>query len=308
MSMLRSLDRARRADRRRPPPLGPHRGRGDLRRAAARARRAPRRPAASHAADDRRAAADHARRPRRALPRLARARGVRLRPRRAARRADRALGRRGRLRPPAHGALPAQARLAEEGEGGTIVFAKSDTEVECDGATPILVAGEEAGLELPFGCREGICHTCIGKLCSGQVRDLRNGKITAPRARWSAPASTRPRGASRSNSEHEERHGRCRSRSESPLAHLSAEQIEELGARVRRDPRRGLRRPRRPRPPLHRRDDRDAPAARRARPRRCCCASRSSPRGWPARPRTRWPRSSRTWRSATTSCTASGTG
>jgi len=65
----------------------------------------------------------------------------------------------------------------EEGSGGTIRFLQSDTEAESDGSQPILVAGEEAGLELPYGCREGICHTCVGELRSGQVRDLRNGKV-----------------------------------------------------------------------------------------------------------------------------------
>jgi ferredoxin-NADP reductase len=65
----------------------------------------------------------------------------------------------------------------EEGEGGTIRFRASDCETEAQGGTPILVAGEEAGLELPYGCREGICHTCIGELCSGRVRDLRNGTV-----------------------------------------------------------------------------------------------------------------------------------
>ena len=64
-----------------------------------------------------------------------------------------------------------------EGEGGTIRFLKSEMEAESDGKTPILVAGEEAGLELPFGCREGICHTCVGELCTGRVRDLRNGRV-----------------------------------------------------------------------------------------------------------------------------------
>jgi stearoyl-CoA 9-desaturase NADPH oxidoreductase len=65
----------------------------------------------------------------------------------------------------------------EEGKGGTIVFTESDCKTECDGATPILVAGEEKGLELPYGCREGICHTCVGTLASGQVRDLRTGEV-----------------------------------------------------------------------------------------------------------------------------------
>jgi stearoyl-CoA 9-desaturase NADPH oxidoreductase len=64
-----------------------------------------------------------------------------------------------------------------EGEGGTITFLGSDREVECDGGTPILVAGEEAGLELPFGCRMGICHTCVGKFRSGKLRDLRSGEV-----------------------------------------------------------------------------------------------------------------------------------
>jgi stearoyl-CoA 9-desaturase NADPH oxidoreductase len=67
--------------------------------------------------------------------------------------------------------------LVEEGEGGEIKFLASDVTTEANGGTPILVAGEEAGLELPFGCREGICHTCVGTLCSGRVRDLRNGNV-----------------------------------------------------------------------------------------------------------------------------------
>jgi stearoyl-CoA 9-desaturase NADPH oxidoreductase len=66
---------------------------------------------------------------------------------------------------------------AGEGEGGTIKFLMSDCEAQSDGHIPILVAGEEEGLELPYGCREGICHTCVGELRSGRVRDLRTGKV-----------------------------------------------------------------------------------------------------------------------------------
>jgi ferredoxin-NADP reductase len=63
------------------------------------------------------------------------------------------------------------------GEGGAIRFAKSGLEAACDGAKPILAAGEEAGAILPFGCRMGICHTCVGELRRGEVRDLRTGEV-----------------------------------------------------------------------------------------------------------------------------------
>jgi stearoyl-CoA 9-desaturase NADPH oxidoreductase len=62
-----------------------------------------------------------------------------------------------------------------EAEGGTVNFAVSDKEIEIDGATTLLEAGEQAGLQLPFGCRMGICHTCVVPLRNGVVRDLRDG-------------------------------------------------------------------------------------------------------------------------------------
>jgi ferredoxin-NADP reductase len=69
---------------------------------------------------------------------------------------------------------------AGAGEGGEVCFLKSDKKVECDGGTSILEAGENAGLELAFGCRIGICHTCVGTLKSGKLRDLRSGDISEP--------------------------------------------------------------------------------------------------------------------------------
>ena len=69
---------------------------------------------------------------------------------------------------------------AGAGEGGTVTFLDSDATAECGGDTPILEAGEKEGLELAFGCRIGICHTCTGVLKSGKVRDLRSGEVSEP--------------------------------------------------------------------------------------------------------------------------------
>ena len=52
------------------------------------------------------------------------------------------------------------------GEGGAVTFARSGTVVEADGATPLLDAGEAAGVLMPSGCRMGICFGCVVPLPS----------------------------------------------------------------------------------------------------------------------------------------------
>lgn len=78
--------------------------------------------------------------------------------------------------------------LVEAGEGGTVTFS-GGTVVEADGATPILDAGEGAGVLMPSGCRMGICMACVLPLKEGAVRDLRNGALTV-----AVPGETGPGG------------------------------------------------------------------------------------------------------------------
>jgi ferredoxin-NADP reductase len=80
------------------------------------------------------------------------------------------------------------------GAGGAISFAASGKEALSDGATPILAAGEQVGLQLPFGCRMGICHTCVGRLCSGRVRDLRSGKVSGKKGEFVRTCINAPEG------------------------------------------------------------------------------------------------------------------
>lgn len=64
------------------------------------------------------------------------------------------------------------------GEGGTVTFGRSGVTVAADGRTPLLEAGEAAGVLMPSGCRMGICYGCVLPLRQGAVRDLRNGSLT----------------------------------------------------------------------------------------------------------------------------------
>ena len=61
------------------------------------------------------------------------------------------------------------------GQGGTVEFARSGKTVTVDAATPLMDAGESVGVRMPFGCRMGICQSCVVELVDGHVRDLRSG-------------------------------------------------------------------------------------------------------------------------------------
>jgi len=63
------------------------------------------------------------------------------------------------------------------GEGGTVTFGAGGRTAEVDGATTLLEAGENVGVQMPFGCRMGICQSCVVPLVAGSVRDLRSGDV-----------------------------------------------------------------------------------------------------------------------------------
>jgi stearoyl-CoA 9-desaturase NADPH oxidoreductase len=69
----------------------------------------------------------------------------------------------------------ALSRAAVHGQGGTVEFARSGKSVTVDAATSLMDAGEQVGVQMPFGCRMGICQSCVVSLVDGHVRDLRNG-------------------------------------------------------------------------------------------------------------------------------------
>ena len=77
----------------------------------------------------------------------------------------------------------ALSRKAVHGQGGTVEFARSGKSVSVDAATPLMDAGEEAGIRMPFGCRMGICQSCVVGLLDGHVRDLRTGVEHEPGSR-----------------------------------------------------------------------------------------------------------------------------
>ncbi|MGV0837541.1 ferredoxin reductase [Mycolicibacterium thermoresistibile] len=74
----------------------------------------------------------------------------------------------------------ALTRVADPEGGGTVEFARSGKSMTVDAATSLMDAGEQAGVQMPFGCRMGICQSCVVDLVDGHVRDLRTGEVHEP--------------------------------------------------------------------------------------------------------------------------------
>jgi stearoyl-CoA 9-desaturase NADPH oxidoreductase len=77
----------------------------------------------------------------------------------------------------------AVSRAAPAGAGGVVTFAKSGKSTAADAATSLMDAGERVGVQMPFGCRMGICQSCVVGLVEGHVRDLRTGAEHEPGTR-----------------------------------------------------------------------------------------------------------------------------
>jgi stearoyl-CoA 9-desaturase NADPH oxidoreductase len=77
----------------------------------------------------------------------------------------------------------AVSKAAPAGAGGTVTFVRSGRSAAADAATSLMDAGEGAGVQMPFGCRMGICQSCVVSLVEGHVRDLRTGAEHDPGTR-----------------------------------------------------------------------------------------------------------------------------
>ncbi|MFI7542628.1 ferredoxin reductase [Actinoplanes sp. NPDC049599] len=69
-------------------------------------------------------------------------------------------------------------KVIATGDGGKVTFGRTGTVVDAGGSTPLLEAGEAAGVLMPSGCRMGICFSCVLPMTEGAVRDLRDGSVT----------------------------------------------------------------------------------------------------------------------------------
>jgi ferredoxin-NADP reductase len=69
---------------------------------------------------------------------------------------------------------PPRYEVHPDDSGGRVYCERSDVEVDGDGRT-LLELAEAAGLRPAYGCRRGICHTCVRHMSAGRLRHAVTG-------------------------------------------------------------------------------------------------------------------------------------
>ena len=54
----------------------------------------------------------------------------------------------------------------------TLLTPEGEKSIQCDEATVILDAADEAGLDLPYSCRSGSCGTCAAKVEKDDIANI----------------------------------------------------------------------------------------------------------------------------------------
>lgn len=73
-------------------------------------------------------------------------------------------------------AAPELARPRDDGSRYTITFARSRRAIEVDGGTTLLEAANRIGIQVPTGCRSGLCRACVTPRISGTIRGDTTGR------------------------------------------------------------------------------------------------------------------------------------
>ena len=122
---------------------------------------------------------------------------------------------------------------------------KTGAVVEADGATPILDAAEDAGVLMPSGCRMGICFGCVAAAARGRRARPAQRRAHHRRARRRRPhpdlRHRPPPAPATSTTDPPQRPAPTERRPtmtviqkkpDNPIAHLTAEDIEQLGSEL----------------------------------------------------------------------------
>ncbi|MGH8445051.1 MAG: ferredoxin reductase [Solimonas sp.] len=84
-------------------------------------------------------------------------------------------------------------RIAEDGDGSEVRCARSERLFDVQAGEALLPAAERAGLKPAYGCRIGICRTCLCHKRSGSVENLVTGELSGSGDEWIRLCVSTPR-------------------------------------------------------------------------------------------------------------------